>query len=73
MTGCVSFDEQQNHFTYVDEMSSYSDFLECLMAAGVIGYDNLEQFIEILKSYESLKKVMFFSAPIPTSIRFKRV
>ncbi len=41
-------------------MPSYSDFLECLLAAGVVGYDNLEQFIEILKSYESLKKTMFF-------------
>ncbi len=60
MTGCVSFDEQQNHFTYADEMPSYSDFLECLLAAGVICYENLEQFLEIVKSYESLKKAMFF-------------
>ena len=42
------------------EMPSYSDFLECLLSSGVVRYSNEEEFREMLKHYESLRKKVYF-------------
>jgi hypothetical protein len=60
MQGKADFDEQQNYFSYADEMPSYSDFLECLLSSGIIYYENFEEFAEAVRSYENLKKTVLF-------------
>lgn len=57
MQGEVDFDEQKIH----EELPSYSDFLQCLLAAGVIGYANREVFEENMKAYKKLSKPLFLS------------
>jgi hypothetical protein len=57
MQGEVDFDEQKFH----EELPSYSDFLQCLLAAGVIGYANQEVFGEKMKAYRKLSKPIFLS------------
>lgn len=59
--GEVDFQSQQSYFDHLaDEMPSYSDFAECLLASGVITYENMERFRDILNSYRSLKKRVYF-------------
>ena len=41
-------------------MPSYNDFAGCLLVSGIISYDNLEQFKEMLNHYRSLKKRVYF-------------
>jgi hypothetical protein len=43
-----------------EELPSYSDFLECMLAAGIVRYDNQDAFDEMRISYEQLKKDVFF-------------
>lgn len=57
MQGEVDFDEQRLH----EELPSYSDLLQCLLAAGVIGYENQEAFDEHLKACKKLSKPLFLS------------
>ena len=57
MQGDVDFEEQRFH----EELPSYSDFLQCLLAAGVIQYANQEAFDERLKAYRTLTKPLFLS------------
>jgi len=57
MQGEVDFEEQRFH----EELPSYSDFLQCLLAAGVIQYANQEAFDEHLKAYRTLSKPLFLS------------
>ena len=42
------------------ELPSYSDFQECMLASGIVGYTNQAAFDEMLTSYEQLKKAVFF-------------
>jgi hypothetical protein len=42
------------------EFPGYSDFLQCLLSAGVIDYENIAQFKEKLKAYRNLKKRVYF-------------
>lgn len=57
----VDFERQQSHFDHLaDEMPPYNDFAECLIVSGIISYDNLEQFKEMLNHYRSLKKRVYF-------------
>ena len=55
--GEVDFEDQRFH----EELPSYSDFLQCLLAAGVIHYENLKAFDERLKAYRTLSKPLFLS------------
>lgn len=57
MQGEMDFEEQNFH----EELPSYSDFLQCLLAAGVIQYANQEVFDEHLKAYRTLSKPLFLS------------
>ena len=57
MQGDVDFEEQRFH----EELPSYSDFLQCLLAAGAIQYANQEAFDEHLKAYRMLSKPLFLS------------
>ncbi len=57
MQGEVDFEEQRFH----EELPSYSDFLQCLLAAGVVQYANQEAFNEHLKAYRMLSKPLFLS------------
>jgi len=57
MQGDVDFEEQRLH----EELPSYSDFLQCLLAAGVIQYENQETFDEHLKACRILSKPLFLS------------
>ncbi len=43
-----------------DELLSFSDLLECLLASGIIGYDNEAAFAEMVPAYHRLKKDVFF-------------
>ncbi len=45
---------------YAKEMPGYSDFLECLLSSGVIGYKNEEDFREQIKHYRNLAKRVYF-------------
>ncbi len=59
--GEVDFEKQQSHFDHLaEEMPSYSDFIECLLTSGVISYENIDEFIDVLNSYRSLKKRVYF-------------
>lgn len=61
MQGRADFERYQSHFDHLaDEMPSYADFQECLLAGGVISYQNLQEFEEMLKSYRNLKKRVYF-------------
>ncbi|MBE8540165.1 PIN domain-containing protein [Geoglobus acetivorans] len=61
MQGRIDFDNQQSHFDHLaDEMPSYSDFAECLLASGVISYENAEELKNMLNHYRSLKKRVYF-------------
>ncbi len=42
------------------ELPSFSDLLECLLASGIIGYDNQAAFEETVTAYHRLKKDVFF-------------
>ena len=42
------------------EFPAYSDFLQCLLSAGIIGYENKEEFEIKLKTYQNLKKMVYF-------------
>ena len=57
MQGDVDFEEHKFH----GELPSYSDFLQCLLAAGVIQYANREAFDERLKAYRTFTKPLFLS------------
>ncbi len=57
MQGEMDFEEQRFH----EEMPSYSDFLQCLLAAGATHYENRKVFDERLKAYRTLGKPLFFS------------
>ena len=43
-----------------NEFPNYSDFIECLLAAGVVEYENKAEFENKLKAYQSLKKRVLF-------------
>lgn len=45
---------------YAREMPGYSDFLECLLSSGIMGYKNEADFREKLKHYRSLTKRVYF-------------
>ncbi len=47
-------------FPEYEEFPTYSDFMECLLAAGVIEYENRKDFENKLKAYQSLKKRVYF-------------
>jgi len=55
--GEMDFEEQRAH----QELPSYNDLLECLIAAGVTGYENQKLFNEYLKAYRRLRKPVFLS------------
>jgi hypothetical protein len=52
--------QREIEFPQVEEFPNYSDFLECLLSAGVIGYENKGEFEKKLKAYQSLKKRVYF-------------
>ncbi|WP_456368923.1 PIN domain-containing protein, partial [Geoglobus sp.] len=59
--GDVDFERQRSHFDHLaEEVPSYSDFVECLLASGVITYENMERFRDMLSSYRSLRKRVYF-------------
>ena len=60
LQGQGDFEEQQSHFT-TNEMPGYADFMQCLLAAGIASYGNLDKFREKLKAYNSLSKPVLFS------------
>ncbi|MCK8519785.1 PIN domain-containing protein [Methanoculleus sp. 7T] len=43
-----------------EELPSYSDFQECMLASGIVGYVNQAAFDTMLTSYGQLKKAVFF-------------
>ncbi len=43
-----------------DEIPSYSDYTECMLASGIIRYDNQALFDETLPVYRHLKKDVFY-------------
>jgi hypothetical protein len=43
-----------------EEMPTYGDLLECMIASGIVGYDNRQKFEEMYGAYQSLKKDVFF-------------
>lgn len=61
LQGEIDFERQQNHFSFADEMPGYGDFIECLMAAGVLSYENYKEFENAKKNYASLKKRVVYS------------
>ncbi|MGC9434739.1 MAG: hypothetical protein ACP5C4_01430 [Methanomicrobiales archaeon] len=42
------------------EMPGYSDLVDALLASGVLWYENLDDFREVLSSYENLTKQVYF-------------
>ncbi len=61
LQGEVDFDEQQSRFDFAEEMPGYGDFVECLMAAGILNYENVAEFENAEKSYASLRKRVLYS------------
>jgi len=47
-------------FPDFEEFPNYSDFMECLLSAGVIDYENREEFEDKLRVYQNLKKRVYF-------------
>jgi len=61
MQGEYDFDKNRSYFQhYSQEMPSYSDFVGCLLASGIIGYENADEFAEKLKHYRSMNKRVYF-------------
>ncbi len=60
LQGQKDFEDQQSHFTF-SEMPSYTDFVQCLLAAGIIHYENIAEFEERVKAYSSISKPVLFS------------
>lgn len=57
LQGIREFEEQQSHFSeFSEEMPGYNDFINALLASGVMSYENNEKFIERAKYYSDLKK-----------------
>jgi len=53
-----------------DELPSYSDLLECMLASGIIRYANQEAFDEMLQTYRRLKKDVYFG--LDTNVLYHR-
>ena len=53
-------DFEKQELSQNPEMPSYNDFIEYLLASGILGYENKEDFAERLKHYKSLKKKVYF-------------
>ncbi len=44
-----------------NELPTYTDFYECFISAGIIRYDNVDDFMQTLELYERLKKGVVFA------------
>lgn len=47
--------------SYGKEMPSYSDILECLLASGIVRYENYDEFINRIKALSQINKTVIFS------------
>ncbi len=61
LQGEIDFEGQRSYFSFADEMPSYGDFIECLMAAGFLNYENIAEFEDAKKSYAGLRKSVLYS------------
>ncbi len=61
LQGEYDFDINLSHFhEYSQEMPSYGDFLECLLASGIIRYENEREFAKRLNHYRNMSKRVYF-------------
>ncbi|MDN7024456.1 hypothetical protein FGU65_06060 [Methanoculleus sp. FWC-SCC1] len=51
---------QESFGSVAGELPSFSDLLECLLASGILRYDNQDAFEEMVPAYRRLKKDVFF-------------
>ena len=61
LQGEIDFEKQRSYFNFTNEMPSYGNFIECLIAAGILSYENIAKFEDAKKGYASLKKRVLYS------------
>ncbi|WP_370575577.1 hypothetical protein [Methanomethylovorans sp.] len=51
----------EDYGTYVSELPSFDDIRYCMLLSGIIQYDNLDKFKDMLRLYERMDKIVYFA------------
>ncbi len=51
----------EEYGSYVNEMPSFDDIGYCMLLSGIVQYDNVDEFKEMLKLYGRLNKIVYFA------------